>query len=428
MASVYIAREDYDDDEAEQINPPATSHANDVTANYDGNGEEDLEFDEQDYEEEYEEEYDEEDYYEEEEEDQKDFVEPPAQPAQPVSDVEDSVYYDHTSLMRCWTSALSDYKFLHPSSFLPSTEAPRSKRAKHLAAPLWYGPLPTVGTSSNSDRSPSVFSTSTTATTTTTNMNGGASSSQKMTANQKRNAKKRARRDRLAAQQTKEEVVDVEEEISASVAGDGIVGGAKRRRVALDSGYDDDGPSWTPQSPEYQRDASVEVGEVDEVEMDEDHTRTPTNPPPALATRDSTRTKTLPSAAGPSLPSSSTSNATSSFLPHLTDPSPSISSLLPKKQLQSARTPTNFPPPPPIVPLDPQMITSVRAERLEAARQKKHRELRKVQGEEAQEEVEAEGEDESEQGLLQSALWAWYTAGYQTALYHSAVGVAGALE
>ncbi|KDE03526.1 hypothetical protein MVLG_05993 [Microbotryum lychnidis-dioicae p1A1 Lamole] len=426
MTSVYIARDEYDaDDDEQQFDSAGTSHTNGATANEDGG--DDAEYDEQDYEQGHaEEEYYEEEYYEEKEADV--IPEPPARPVKPVSDVDDSVYYDHTSLMRCWTSALSDYKFLHPSSFLASTEAPRSKRAKHLAAPLWYGPLPLVGTSSTTGRSRSVFSTSTT---TTTNMNGGPPSYHNMSASQKRNAKKRARRDRLAAQHATQE-----KGISPFIGGEALGGGGKRRRLGSRDGSHDE-PSWTPQSPDFQRDASVEAKESEkdeEVEVAEQATELqmdvePTGPstrPSSTLTRDSTRTKTLPTAAGPSLPSSSSrSNAASSFLPNLTEPSPFTSSLLPKKQTHPSRTPTTFLSPPPIVPLDPETITSVRAERLEAARQRKVQQLRKAQ---CEEEAEVEGEDESEQGLLQSALWAWYTAGYQTALYHAAVGVAGVTE
>lgn len=39
-----------------------------------------------------------------------------------------------------------------------------------------------------------------------------------------------------------------------------------------------------------------------------------------------------------------------------------------------------------------------------------------------------EGAKETREELLQAALWAWYNAGYQTGLYHAAVGVAGVAE
>lgn len=76
--------------------------------------------------------------------------------------------------------------------------------------------------------------------------------------------------------------------------------------------------------------------------------------------------------AGPQLPSPST------FAPL---PPPPSANLLHRP----------YPSPPPIVPLD------------------------------GSEEVELETPEE----MLQNALWAWYNAGYKTALYHAAMGVAG---
>ncbi|BGP02066.1 SMN domain-containing protein [Rhodotorula toruloides] len=94
------------------------------------------------------------------------------------------------------------------------------------------------------------------------------------------------------------------------------------------------------------------------------HLFSPPIPPPAASTSASTSRTPL----GPQHPSSFT------FVV------PPVSSL-----------PTTFPPPPPIAPLTGD---------------------------------EPALEAETPEALLEAALWSWYTAGYQTALYHAAVGVA----
>lgn len=118
-------------------------------------------------------------------------------------------------------------------------------------------------------------------------------------------------------------------------------------------------PSWTPTSPNMQ----------------------PSSPPPHLVLT------TVPAIATASRPTPIQLPP-----PHLLPPSSLLSppsTVVALPSLAPAAAPRTYPAPPPIVDIEPGLAPST---------------------------------TESPEELLQDALWAWYNAGYQTALYHSAMG------
>lgn len=172
----------------------------------------------------------------------------------------------------------------------------------------WYGPIPLVGSSKSTNGG----------------SNDGASINGTATNGKKRKKGKAARRAET-----------------------------KRQKRASELEPDVDDPlSYSPVSPDFQRDVSL---------------------PPIEAAL----VAVLPVAiAGPQLPTPAT------FVPPPPPPT-----------LLTHKLPTSFPPPPPIIDVEPP--------------------------------AEGEGPEETPAELLQAALWAWYNAGYQTGLYHAAMGVAG---
>ena len=147
-------------------------------------------------------------------------------------------------------------------------------------------------------------------------------------------------------------------------------------------------PSYTPQSPTHQRPASPPPISL---------------PLPPSATADTPSAHPQSSSPSPSpapppttffAPRHKHAIATATAGPHLPSPAELPLSTLPSiPALSGARLPAKFPAPPPLVPLTGEEV--------------------------AQPSVAPED-------LLTQALWAWYAAGYQTGLYHAAVGVAGA--
>ncbi|KAK4697403.1 hypothetical protein P7C70_g8218, partial [Phenoliferia sp. Uapishka_3] len=134
------------------------------------------------------------------------------------------------------------------------------------------------------------------------------------------------------------------------------------KRVKFDTAVDTpSSPKWAPQSPGYQRALSPALSE-----------------PPAL-----------------SLAETSTSSPSVALNPVVAEPVlPSPKSFVPSiPPLPTSITARLYPAPPSIVPVDPTDAPDA--------------------GTETPEE------------LLQNALWSWYNAGYQTALYHASMGVAG---
>ncbi|KAL8284214.1 hypothetical protein RQP46_004963 [Phenoliferia psychrophenolica] len=222
----------------------------------------------------------------------------PAKAERIPSDVPDEAYWDDSALVRCWTAALVDFKYYHPSRFAPLVEAPRTPRQKSAAAPLWFGSFePPKSKQSTSGKT--------------------ASPAPATTKSKKRRAKDR----------TKERETDA-------------------KRVKLDAPLS---PRWQPKSPEFQRAASPST----------EPALAPVPPPPSRRP-----------IVGPVLPTPA------AFSP------PIVRALI-------ASAPRSYPAPPPIAPIAPV---------------------------EPSDEPAATPEE-----LLQDALWSWYNAGYQTALYHASL-------
>ena len=140
--------------------------------------------------------------------------------------------------------------------------------------------------------------------------------------------------------------------------------GNKKRKTTHAS--TEPGHPYSPISPSRQRAPSLE-------------------PPPPLSARSNI--------AGPQLPS-----PTSFIPPQL----PRVSS--------TAGLPRSFPAPPPFVELTPAELSTIAEAKLQ---------------DEASGNTDGDEGNQSPEELLQAALWAWYNAGYQTGVYHAAVGVAG---
>ncbi|KAI5481504.1 hypothetical protein MNV49_004261 [Pseudohyphozyma bogoriensis] len=262
---------------------------------------------------------------------------PPSPPkVTKVSDVPPEAYHDDFALVSCWEAALLDFKYHHPSKFAPLREAPRKAEQKHQAAPLWYGPAPKLP------------------------------SPTKPTKPKKKPNKRKAK------------------STSAEPSADASFQPSTKRKRSKLVQYDD-GPTWSPRSPEFQR-APSPSPKLPTIAL----------PPPR---------KTF---AGPQLPSPS------SFVPPTLPPSASSHSIPSASASATSSTPIltssklvarAYPSPPPIPEGDVDL------------------DMRNVNGRGG-----AGGSEDSPEELLQAALWSWYNAGYQTALYHAALGAVGSAD
>ncbi|GAA5873569.1 hypothetical protein JCM8547_005620 [Rhodosporidiobolus lusitaniae] len=284
-----------------------------------------------------------------------------AEPFEPSTDLSDVHYLDPLALVNAWEGALSDLKGMHPERFLPPTEPPRSLAQKQAKAPFWYGPPPSAAsTSKNPPPAPSAASFAFSQSLPSPVSTRAVSESSVFQAEQPKKRKRLTGSQKKARKQAKLE--------AAALNGSGRHEG-------------EDG-----EEEEVQGKVQMETnGEV------------PLNIPTHLIPT----TASLPPPAGPSQPPPPSlphpelsSHPSASLTPAAAPPPPprpsSFSFLVPPAG-RLPQTPSGFPQPPPITPLT---------------------------GEEPP--LEAESPEQ----LLEAALWSWYTAGYQTALYHAAVGVA----
>ncbi|GAA5894444.1 hypothetical protein JCM6882_004824 [Rhodosporidiobolus microsporus] len=285
-------------------------------------------------------------------------------PAAPQTDLEDECYLDPLALVNCWESALLDLKAMHPERFLPPTEAPRSLAQMQAKAPIWYGPPSSAASTSKLPPPPS---------STTSSFLPTAFAPPSVT----------VRPEHLSID-TDQPIEEEEEEdqplpkkrkrltgsqkkarkaAKLEAAASAGMSGKGKERAAAD---EDDGPTYLPDKP-----AGFEAEEEDLQRLPPGGPSQP--PPPSHALPSFPALPPSLSAAPPPPPPHPSSFA---FLV------PPMGRLPPRGSLAG---------PPPITPLT---------------------------GEEPP--LEAE----SPAGLLEAMMWSYYTAGYQTALYHAAIGVA----
>ncbi|GAA6006267.1 hypothetical protein JCM11491_002089 [Sporobolomyces phaffii] len=304
----------------------------------------------------------------------------------PVSDVGEEAYLDPLGLVNCWEEALAELKTAHPDRFFPPSEAPRSALQRHAKAPLWYGPstIPNPAPIPSTSKLPPSTSTSTAPPSTLASQTQAyATSLPPRTSNEPQTKKRK----RLTGSQKKARKA-AKLANAAATPGTGYHTGrvlnpdhipptASRTQPSRDDeddddddGEDEDEPKAGPTSPGYQP-------------------RSPTFNAPPLSVA---QALSAPAKVEREIP------------PHLvasrSAPTPSVSQPDPQTAQPTARSipstvvaklPVSFPMPPPITPLTGQ---------------------------------EPALEPETSENLLEAALWSWYTAGYQTALYHASVGVA----
>ncbi|GAA5867804.1 hypothetical protein JCM3774_005859 [Rhodotorula dairenensis] len=307
------------------------------------------------------------------------------------------------ALVNAWEGALQDFKDSHPEHFLPPTESPRTLAQRKVKAPFWYGPPP-------SEASTSKLVSSTTATTAAPGVEqlqavevtyesylidapvqgeqGGTEGEQDMDLEpdeeQPEEGANRKKRKRLTGSQKKARKAAKLGLTSTATTRNGGTGAGpvdEGEREAVEDGQPaerprEPSPKHVPQSPPTRQAAPV-------VEAESNSTPFPFSLPPTAA---STPGATHRSDGKDIDPASQAQGPAAALVPPPPPPSafrfvvPPLSSL-----------PTRFPPPPAITPLTGN---------------------------------EPPLEPETPEQLLESALWSWYSAGYQTALYHAAVGVA----
>ncbi|GAA5876988.1 hypothetical protein JCM16303_006361 [Sporobolomyces ruberrimus] len=305
-----------------------------------------------------------------------------------VSDVPEEAYLDPLGLVNCWEEALSELKEAHTDRFLPPSEAPRSTFQKQTRAPLWYGAstIPNPAPVPSTSKLPSPRDTSPAPTPTATSHN----------ATNKR------------PQPVPNSVLDTHDEEPLPKKRKRLTGSQKKARKAAKLAHQSSAPSSTAytsgrvlnpshvaSSSSKEKARALDDGDHEAEGQAEARSNSPDYQPQS------------PTFATSSLESSTQGRTGREVPPHLatllsTQPSPprqqaetptSTASVArpPQPAYVPSSIPTTFPSPPPITPLTGH---------------------------------EPALEPETSESLLESALWSWYTAGYQTALYHASVGVA----
>ncbi|GAA5959489.1 hypothetical protein JCM3765_002344 [Sporobolomyces pararoseus] len=300
----------------------------------------------------------------------------------PVSDVDEGAYLDPLGLVNCWEEALMDLKAAHPDRFLPPSDAPRSPSQRQAKAPLWHGPstlpnpAPIASTSklsaaqieivgpSASPRSSQTLSYS------VSPLPGNGAEPPTKKRKRLTGSQKKARKAAKLANNPETSTSTAYQ--SGKVLNPTQMSKGKSREE--DGDTRSESPDYEPQSPNFaQPKLSTESNPTPSVVVDRQL-------PPHLT---SSRATVQPSQNG------SQNRATVST--SQVSPAPIAAPPPPPPSVVLSRLPLSFPSPPPITPLTGQ---------------------------------EPALEPETSESLLESALWSWYTAGYQTALYHASVGVA----
>ncbi|KWU45877.1 hypothetical protein RHOSPDRAFT_32350 [Rhodotorula sp. JG-1b] len=323
------------------------------------------------------------------------FKAPPSPEPEPTTDLAEQAYTDPLALVNAWEGALQDYKDSHPDQFLPPAEAPRTLAQKKVKAPFWYGPPPSEASTSKLVQ----------ATTTTAIMIGqeprqavevtyesyfgesaaqveqrrGSGVEQEQTAEPEEEEEEggegtqRRKRKRLTGSQKKARK-------AAKLGLKSTAGGGGGGAEAAQTTHRQPSPIYSPRSPKFQaaaRPVDVQATTSGSTPPVPSSSLPPTNPASTLAAAQSSGVRT-PSDNDPK-PSRPAAEA---------PPPPSAFRFLVPPM---STLPRQFPPPPAITPLTG---------------------------------TEPPLDPETPEQLLESALWSWYSAGYQTALYHAAVGVA----
>ncbi|GAA6060250.1 hypothetical protein JCM10212_003490 [Sporobolomyces blumeae] len=293
-----------------------------------------------------------------------------------VSDLPDEAYSDPLSLVNCWEEALYELKASHAERFLPPRESPRSLSQRQAKAPFWHGPSSTVpvpapvASTSKSPYVPPASSSKPSARASTlipsTSMTASAYVSDEPAPKKRKRLTGSQKKARKLAKL--EQASGCSDSGSAQTTRDGRASGRLDRGRVDDDDDEDDGPTYQPESPNFDPESLPE--------------ETDSGPPLQRPARDPAAAVIQrivgPQQVDPPPPVATTTTVSPSH-PEPEWPRP-VGAL-----------PRSFPAPPPIMPLTGD---------------------------------ENELEPESPENLLQAALWSWYTAGYQTALYHASVGVA----
>ncbi|GAA5897592.1 uncharacterized protein JCM6883_006748 [Sporobolomyces salmoneus] len=295
----------------------------------------------------------------------------PVRKEKPVSDVAEEAYLDPLGLVNCWEEALLELKAAHVDRFLPPAEAPRSLAQRQAKAPLWYGPstvpnpLPIASTSQLLSAQPSSSASSEQAqafsiTPVSRESVEPATKKRKRLTGSQKKARKAAKLANNPATSSNTTVYQSGRVLNPSHDTKG-----KSRAEEEEEDDRSQSPGYEPQSPNLESHLlPVQPQPVASAEGRQ-------VPPHLVATQ--------PSPIQPRSDNSASPRSTNGLPP---PPAPFV---------VLSKLPISFPPPPPITPLTGQ---------------------------------EPALEPETSESLLESALWSWYTAGYQTALYHASVGVA----
>ncbi|TKA52101.1 hypothetical protein B0A53_04761 [Rhodotorula sp. CCFEE 5036] len=331
------------------------------------------------------------------------FRAPPSPEPEPTTDLAEHAYTDPLALVNAWEGALQDYKDSHPDQFLPPAEAPRTLAQKKVKAPFWYGPPPseastsklvqTTTTAIKIDQEPrqavevtyeSYFGESATQ----VEQGGGGGVAQEQQAELEEveeeeggeaEGTQRRKRKRLTGSQKKARKAAKLGLKSTAGGSSGGGGGAD----AAETTSRQPSPTYSPRSPKFQAAAQpVDVpATTSSASASVSSSLLPSN---SVSTLAAAQTSDIP------IPSNHGPNASgpATGAPPPPPPPPSAFRFLVPPM---STLPRQFPPPPAITPLTG---------------------------------TEPPLDPETPEQLLESALWSWYSAGYQTALYHAAVGVA----
>ncbi|GAA5996382.1 hypothetical protein JCM5350_005120 [Sporobolomyces pararoseus] len=300
----------------------------------------------------------------------------------PVSEVDEAAYLDPLGLVNCWEEALVDLKAAHPDRFFPPSEAPRSFSQRQSRAPLWHGPsttpnpAPIASTSKLSAAQVATVQCSAPSLSPDTLSYSMApmpgNSAEPPTKKRKRltGSQKKARK--AAKLANNPEASSSTAYHSGKVLNPAQTSKGKSREEEEDTrsqspGYEPQSPNLAP--PSLPTEATSSLSAVIDRHL----------PPHLSSSRATAQASPAQSQNGAA---ASTSQVSAATIAARAPPPPSA---------VLSRLPLSFPSPPPITPLTGQ---------------------------------EPALEPETSESLLESALWSWYTAGYQTALYHASVGVA----
>ncbi|GAA5991722.1 hypothetical protein JCM10908_001111 [Rhodotorula pacifica] len=331
---------------------------------------------------------------------EEDGIEP-----EPTTDLADQAYADPLALVNAWEGALQDYKDSHPNQFLPPTEAPRSLAQKQTKAPFWYGPPPSEASTSKLAMVTTTAKTSNSkqpheAVEVTYESYFGATaqggSCPPLEQEQGRGAEDEEEEEEEGANRRKRKRLTGSQKKARKAAKLGIKshttprggtdnggggGGGAGDSLSSPAGHAavrEPSPVYSPRSPRMQAAPEVEPPATGSTPFP--------FPVPAGSATDPSLSSVPPAAA---LPPTARPDTGQEPPLHSAPPPPPSAFRFVVPPMTSL--PTRFPPPPAITPLTGH---------------------------------EPPLDAETPEQLLESALWSWYSAGYQTALYHAAVGVA----